>query len=115
MFRESRDGSPASRRRCKHRFPRCSTTGKVRYGERKDARLALEDCRRLAAASAICGVTRRTECRSYRCASCSGWHLTSQPARSAPKKPGVAAVATRKGGDLRERNHQILRPVHTDS
>lgn len=66
-------------RRCSHRYPRCPITGKIRLGERKDARLVLEYVRRCAQADVARGVvSRRRECRSYRCPHCRGWHLTSQ-------------------------------------
>lgn len=58
----------------RHRFPTCPETGKVRFGEHKDATQAL----RLARISAGRDLaSRRREARSYRCGSCRGWHLTS--------------------------------------
>ena len=66
------------RHRHRHRYPRCPITGKVRLGERKDARLVLEFIRRCAQTDAGRGVvSRRRECRFYRCPHCRGWHLTS--------------------------------------
>lgn len=46
-------------------------TGKRRYRNRLDAKIALTDTRR----------RDRRETRAYRCNTCRGWHLTSQPAR----------------------------------
>lgn len=74
---------PSGRARRGHRYPRCPITGKVRLGERKDARLVLEYVRRCAQADIARGVvSRRQECRSYRCPACRGWHLTSQEANT---------------------------------
>lgn len=40
-----------SSRSARHRFPRCPLTGKVRFGEHRDATQALAQCRRLAKAA----------------------------------------------------------------
>jgi hypothetical protein len=66
----------------RHRYPTCPTSGKIRYGERKDVKLAMReaDCDRARARlnDAVCS---RNEVRSYSCSDCRGWHLTSKPAR----------------------------------
>lgn len=66
----------------RHRYPLCPTSGKIRYGERKDVKMAMRqaDCDRSRAR--LNGVTcSRYEVRSYSCSDCRGWHLTSKPAR----------------------------------
>ena len=68
--------------RGRHRCPKRPVLGELRLDERTDARLALSDWRRSAAAATALGMTPgRQECRAYRCRDCNGWHLTSQTAR----------------------------------
>lgn len=59
----------------------CRGTGKVRF---PDSRAAVEALHRAKTAQYFAALdstmTRRRECRHYRCAECKGWHLTSQPA-----------------------------------
>lgn len=77
-----------------HRFPLCPTSGKVRYGERKDIKLVLRGAERDRARARLNGVTcSRREVRSYRCAECHGWHLTSQPARTIQLVPVIILTA----------------------
>jgi len=65
-----------------HRFPICPISGKVRYGERKDIKLALRQANRDRSRARLNEVAcSRREIRGYRCTDCGGWHLTSQPAR----------------------------------
>ena len=89
-----------------HRYPTCPISGKVRYGERKDIKLALRraDSDRSRARIKGAGCSRR-EIRGYRCSDCGGWHLTSKPARwvgfvpvarRAKNIPGPAAEAIRR-------------------
>jgi hypothetical protein len=86
-----------------HRYPICPTSGKIRYGEPKDIKLAMrqadQDRSRARLNRVACS---RREIRSYECPDCSGWHLTSRPARPirlVPAKkvtvhiPGAAAQA----------------------
>jgi hypothetical protein len=81
-----------------HRYPICPNTGKVRYRERKDIKLALRQASSDRSRARVNGVVcNRREIRSYDCAHCGGWHLTSQPAQSAPLLP-VAAFTTRTPG-----------------
>lgn len=47
-------------------------TGKQRYRDRLEARMALLRC-------TTDTDPRRQEKRTYRCPDCHGWHLTSQP------------------------------------
>ena len=86
-----------------HRYPICPTSGKVRYGTRKDVKLEMRQADRDRSRARLNQVAcSRREVRSYECPDCSGWHLTSKPARpillvSAPKLsvrvPGPAAQA----------------------
>lgn len=103
-----RSGTPAQHctkpegARAWHRFPRCPITGKVRLGERKDARLAVRECRRQAAAATVLGLTPgRRECRAYRCVHCGGWHLTSQAARPL-RQADLASPPRWRDGGLRD-------------
>ena len=67
-----------------HTWPICWATGKRRFGERWDARQALEHARNLRAAAALAGVESSAQMvRTYRCEACCGWHLTSQYRSSA--------------------------------
>ncbi|TWP36369.1 hypothetical protein [Leekyejoonella antrihumi] len=70
----------------------CSATGKYCFPDRRAARRALQDAaaaRRIAAeALGDPNVSRRHECRAYRCTHCRAWHLTSHP----PEKTHAAAV-----------------------
>jgi hypothetical protein len=89
-----------------HRYPICPASGKIRYGELKDIKLAMRqadwDRSRARLDDVACS---RREIRSYECPDCRGWHLTSKPARQirlvpAPKLtaciPGPAAQAIRR-------------------
>jgi hypothetical protein len=88
-----------------HRYPICPASGKIRYGEPKDVKLAMRQaaCDRSRARLHDVACSRR-ETRSYECSDCSGWHLTSQPARpiqllataSTVRVPGPAALAIRR-------------------
>jgi hypothetical protein len=65
-----------------HRYPICPISGKLRYGERKDIKLALREADRDRARARLNDVPcSRRETRFYRCSDCHGWHLTSQQAR----------------------------------
>jgi hypothetical protein len=89
-----------------HRYPICPASGKIRYGELKDIKLAMRqadwDRSRARVNEVACS---RREIRSYECPDCSGWHLTSKQARPIrllpmPKPsvhvPGPAAQAIRR-------------------
>jgi hypothetical protein len=56
---------------------RSCPSGKLRYGDRVGALLAL-------AQSASSSKAKRNEVRAYRCPRCDGWHLTSKGAYSPP-------------------------------
>ncbi|WP_083406316.1 hypothetical protein [Mycolicibacterium rutilum] len=74
--------TPQPRRR-RHAWPICARTGKRRLGERKDVKLVLQDARHTRAHAQLRDSTSAwTVVRGYRCEHCSGWHLTSQPART---------------------------------
>ncbi|MEP7017917.1 MAG: hypothetical protein ABI899_07860 [Actinomycetota bacterium] len=62
-----------------HRFPTCKATGKVRFGERKDIKLALRQADRNRSQALLNEVPcSRREIRAYRCSDCNGgWHLTA--------------------------------------
>lgn len=80
------------RRRPKRNWPVCVPTGKQRFGERKDAKLALKSARHLQAHATRDGQRSSwTVCRTYRCEFCGGWHLTSLPAW---RDPGQAQTDT---------------------
>jgi hypothetical protein len=65
-----------------HRYPICPDSGKVRYGERKDIKLAMRGADRDRSRARLNGVPcSRREIRSYQCSDCRGWHLTSKPLR----------------------------------
>jgi hypothetical protein len=55
----------------RRRLPRCPATGKVRFRDHHDATQALAAARRSTS-------DRRREQRSYLCATCRGFHLTSR-------------------------------------
>ncbi len=68
----------------RHAWPICITSGKARYGERKDAQQALVKAAHTRTRAQVeGGHTRWTVVRSYRCPDCHGWHLTSLPGRDA--------------------------------
>jgi hypothetical protein len=90
----------------RHRYPICPASGKIRYGELKDVKLTMRqaawDRSRALLNEVACS---RREIRSYECPDCSGWHLSSKPARPTrlvPKPnpaapvPGPAAQAIRR-------------------
>jgi hypothetical protein len=89
-----------------HRYPICPASGKVRYGERKDIKLAMRQADWDRSRAALNEVTcSRREIRSYECPDCSGWHLTSKPSRPirlvpaltfAVRIPGPAAQSIRR-------------------
>jgi hypothetical protein len=66
------------------RPPRCQSSGKKRYRDRKDAKRVVINARRIKLSADGQGLTtRRLENRTYRCHDCGGWHVTSKP----PKIP----------------------------
>lgn len=66
----------AMRPRRRHRFPTCPATGLSRFGERKDARLAIEASWRIRGRAVAGGAaTTWTDVRAFKCASCHGFHL----------------------------------------
>jgi hypothetical protein len=66
-----------------HQWPICLATGKRRYGERKDAKLALKSAAfQRSSAAALGGTCVNLVTRAYRCTHCGGYHLTSQPRRN---------------------------------
>ena len=68
-------------RRPKRKFAVCQKSGKRRYRDQRDAKLALEQARRLRAIAEINGVQCTwTVRRLYDCDRCGGVHLTSQAA-----------------------------------
>jgi hypothetical protein len=89
-----------------HRYPICPTSGKVRYREVNDTKVALRradrDRNRARESKVACS---RREVNGYLCSDCDGWHLTSQPARPErqvpvanfmPRVPRPAAEAIRR-------------------
>ncbi|HEY5249522.1 MAG TPA: hypothetical protein VIJ15_13850 [Dermatophilaceae bacterium] len=77
-----------------HRYPICPTSGKVRYGSRKDVKLEMRQASRDRSRARMNEVTcSRREVRSYECSDCSGWHLTSQPDRPARLVPVTKVTA----------------------
>ena len=77
----------------RHRYPICPTTGKVRFRERKDVKLALRRADRDRSRARLNEVACcRRETQGYMCSDCHGWHLTSQPARSVRLVPVVPVV-----------------------
>ena len=89
-----------------HRYPICPTSGKIRYGELKDVKLAMRQASWDRSRARVNEVTcSRREIRSYECPDCSGWHLSYQPARpvrllpeqtTAAAAPGPAVQAIRR-------------------
>jgi hypothetical protein len=77
-----------------HRFPICPTSGKVRYRELNDTKVALRradrDRHRARVNKVAC---TRAEINGYHCPECDGWHLTSQPARPVPRVPMAKLTA----------------------
>ena len=93
----------------RHRYPICATTGKVRFRERKDVKLALRKADRDRSRARLNELPcRRRETHGYMCSDCDGWHLTSQSVRLVPVVravpvanliahiPGPAAEAMRR-------------------
>lgn len=89
-----------------HRFPICQISGKVRYREPQDVKLALQRADRDRSRARFHEVAcSRREIDGYLCSDCDGWHLTSKPARPARLAPatlltsyvaGPAAAAMRR-------------------
>jgi len=62
----------------RHRWPKCSASGKLRYRTHQDAVEALHRAHGAVwAAGAFGGSTGHRERRCYDCSSCGGYHLTS--------------------------------------
>lgn len=88
------------------RHPICQMSGKIRYREPKDVKLALRQADRERYRARVDDVSSsRRETHGYICTDCDGWHLTSQstrPTRLAPLAhravhvPGPAAEAIRQ-------------------
>jgi hypothetical protein len=89
----------------RHRYPICPATGKVRFRERKDVKLALRQADRHRSSARLNEVDcRRRETHGYMCSDCDGWHLTSQTVRlvtAVPASP-VAGLAARALGPAAE-------------
>lgn len=65
-----------------HRWPKCTETGFLRFGERWDARQALEHAAHVRARAENEGATTHYNVRRvYHCVFCGGWHLTCQAPR----------------------------------
>lgn len=91
------DRTSRRKRLIEHQLPLCPASGKVRFRERAQAQVALRLSLWEQTNAGRAGMTtRRRETRAYRCADCSGWHLTSwaRPPRRAmsveAKQPAVA-------------------------
>jgi hypothetical protein len=88
-----------------HRYPICPISGKLRYRDHRDVKLALRQATRDRSRARLNEVVcSRRETHGYLCTSCNGWHLTSQPIRSVrlvpvakpnERVPGPAAMAIR--------------------
>lgn len=66
----------------RHRWPLCRTSGKHRYRLHADAIEALHQIQWQKDEARFWGVpTSRRECRTYKCPSCGGYHLTSASER----------------------------------
>ena len=88
------------------RHPICQVSGKIRYREPKDAKVALRHADRHRSRARLNDVPcSHREIHSYNCPECDGWHLTSQsgwPVRPAPatalteRVPAPAAEAMRR-------------------
>lgn len=77
---------PAARRP-KRTADRSCPTGKVRFRDHQEAVVALHDASNAQHFAALTqGSTSRHECRAYSCGQCHGYHLTSQPDTTLPKK-----------------------------
>ncbi|OPE55547.1 hypothetical protein CRI78_23430 [Mycolicibacterium diernhoferi] len=75
-----RKNTPPRSRRPKRNWARCGKSGKRRYRDWNDAKLALKDARFVRAiAEADGGACRWDITRQYLCGFCEGWHVTSQP------------------------------------
>ena len=79
-----------------HRFPICKPSGKVRFGERKDIKLALRQANRNRSQALLNEVPcSRHEIRAYHCSDCNGgWHLTASPERVIRLVPAARAEHT---------------------
>jgi hypothetical protein len=88
------------RHRTKRSWPICEATGKQRFGERKDAKLALRAAYYIRASANLIGEQSSwTVCREYQCDFCDGWHLTSQPsARQLVELPNQSAASLWREG-----------------
>ena len=82
-----------------HRFPTCKATGKVRFGERKDIKLALRQADRNRSQALLNDVPcSRREIRAYHCSDCNGgWHLTASPEHLIRLVPAVQTHAPGAG------------------
>jgi hypothetical protein len=91
---ELRSQGPTKKQRPRHHWPICEATGRVRLGELKDARLALEHAAHARWAANMTGkVSRRRELRACRCSECHGYHLTAWPAPTSQQaQRGVGAT-----------------------
>lgn len=89
--------STTRRPRARRHRPVCLTTGKVRYRDRKDAKLALRAAVMLRARSVLDGVECSwTVASAYRCTDCNGgYHLTSlvHPTRTGGRDVRAGAAA----------------------
>lgn len=77
MTQPNQDRARRSHRQ--HKWPVCGTTGKRRYRDGKDVRLALKAAHHARSRAAAAEVKLAwTIQRAYRCDDCRGWHTTSQ-------------------------------------
>jgi hypothetical protein len=94
-----------------HRYPICPISGKVRFGERKDTKLALRQAdRKRSRASMDNVVSSRREIEAYRCSDCRGWHLTSHPTQSIRLVPAVRLSGRTSGSAPEQIWHTLADP-----
>ncbi|NMM25570.1 MAG: hypothetical protein HHJ11_19205 [Phycicoccus sp.] len=78
----------------RHHDPICESSGKVRFREPKDIKRALRRADQGRSRARLNDVTsNRREIKSYNCADCNGWHLTSQQARPIRLVPVARPIA----------------------
>jgi hypothetical protein len=90
---------------------KCPVSGKVRYRDHHAATLRLRSVRRRRSCVPEGGMFTDRVDRSYRCAACSGFHLTSQAART-PLSATATAPEVSESAHLLGAHRQIIDAIH---
>lgn len=103
--------SPEKRSYVRRHLDRCSTSGKLRFRDKQEALNAVHAALVSRQFAEVDGsTTTRQERRAYSCASCHGWHITSQESWGGqpPTQTGAGLIPARNRIDKASGPRQVL-------